>query len=196
MVALAAFAGLGGRGFAAAAALPPRAQNLAGQSAYAMAMHLHASSSEGTGSVRSQLAQAVLNGFDVAWFTDHDWRRHRQLFRTTYSFTANEPQFGGTWNVAKVASTGSLASTSGGALVATPTSSNDGATRKGSLRMRATSTGSAAATTKFRIKAEGSSRANFRGRIAGRSVVVDVLPSKTTTNAWGEILLRLSHHPS
>ena len=36
--------------------LRPRAQNQAGLNAYALAMHLHASSSEGAGSVRSQLA--------------------------------------------------------------------------------------------------------------------------------------------
>jgi hypothetical protein len=194
-VALAALAGLGGRGRAAAATLPPRAQNAAGLSAYAMAMHLHASASEGAGSVRSQLAQAALHGFDVAWFADHDWRRHRLLFRRTYSFTANEEQFGGTWNVPKMANTGSLAAGAGGVLVTTPTSPNDPVTRKGSLRLRATSTGTAQASVRNRISAEGSSRANFRARIAGRTLAVDVLPSKSGLNSWGEVLLRLSHHP-
>ena len=111
-------------------------------------MHLHASASEGAGSIRSQLAQAALNGLDVAWFADHDWRRHRLLFRQTYSFTANETQFGGTWNVPKMANTGSLATGSGGVLVTTPVSPNDPATRKGSLRLRATSAGTAAASVR------------------------------------------------
>ena len=129
MVALAAVAGLGGGPTSAAAApLPPRASNLAGQNAYAMAMHLHASASEGAGSVGSQLAQAALNGFDVAWFTDHDWRRHRLLFRQSYSFIANEVQFGGTWNVPRIANTGSLAAGSGGTLVTSPVTATDPAT--------------------------------------------------------------------
>lgn len=195
IVALAALAGCGGRGSGAAAALPARPANSAGLNAYALAMHLHASASEGAGSIRSQLAQAAQHGFDVAWFTDHDWRRHRTLFRETYSFTADETQFGGIWNVPRMASTGSLATGSGGVLVTTPVSPNDPAPRKGSLRMRATSTGSGAASVRNRINAAGSSRANFRARIAGRTVAVDVLPSKAGPDAWGEVFFRLSHHP-
>ncbi len=159
-------------------------------------MHLHASASEGAGSIRSQLAQAALQRFDVAWFTDHDWRRHRLLFRQTYSFTANETQFGGTWNVPKLANTGSLATGSGGVLVTTPVSPNDPATGKGSLRLRATSAGTAAASVRNRVNAEGSSRANFRARIAGRTLSVDVLASKSGPDAWGEVFLKLSHHPA
>jgi hypothetical protein len=194
-VAVAALAGLAPGRSATAAPLAAGATNADGLTARALAMHLHASASEGVGSVRSQLAQAALNGFDVAWFTDHDWRRHRLLFRRTYSFTANEGQFGGTWNVPRMAGVGSLTSTSGGTLVTSPVTPTDTATRKGSLRMRATSTGSARATARNRIAAEGSSRANFRGRIAGRTVVVDVLPSRSGPNAWGEVQFRLSHHP-
>ena len=194
-VAVAALAGLAGSRTAAGAPLAARATNAQGQTARALAMHLHASASEGVGSIRSQLAQASLNGFDVAWFTDHDWRRHRTLFRRSYSFTANEPQFGGTWNVPRMAGVGSLTSGSGGTLVTSPVTTTDPASTKGSLRMRATSTGSALATARNRIAAEGSSRANFRGRTAGRTVAVDVRPSRSGPNAWGEVFFRLSHHP-
>lgn len=160
-MAVTALAGLPvGRG-AAAAPLAARATNASGQTARALAMHLHASASEGVGSVRSQLAQPELFGFDVAWFTDHDWRRHRTLFRRSYSFTANEARFGGTWNAPRMAGVGSLTSTSGRTLVATPVTPTDPASRKGSLRMRATSTGTALATARNRIAAEGSSRANL-----------------------------------
>ncbi len=195
LAALAGLSGLGGSSRRAFAALPDRALNSAGLTAYTLAMHLHASASEGAGSIRSQLAQAALHGFDVAWFADHDWRRHRLLFRRSYSFTLNETQFGGTWNVPKIAGTGSLATGSGGVLVTTPVSPNDPTTPKGSLRLRATSTGSAAASVRHRINAEGSSRANFRARIAGRTVAVDVLPSTSGADAWGEVLFRLSHQP-
>ncbi len=194
-VALAAVAGLASPRRAAAAPLGARATTADGLTARALAMHLHASASEGVGSVRAQLGQAATNGFDVAWFTDHDWRRHRLLFRRTYSFTAGETQFGGTWNVPKMAAVGPLATGGGGTLVTSPVSENDPATRKGSLRMRATSTGTGTATARNRVAAEGSSRANFRGRISGRTIVFDVLPSRSGINAWGEVLLRLSFHP-
>jgi hypothetical protein len=104
-------------------------------------------------------------------------------------------QFGGTWNVPKMAGVGSLASGSGGTLVSSPVSRDDPATRKGSLRIRATSKGTAVATARNKINAEGQSRGNFRGRVAGRTVVVDVLPSRSGPDAWGEVLLRLSYHP-
>ena len=103
-VALAAVVGLApARRAAAAGPLGARASSVDGLTSRSLAMHLHASASEGVGSVRAQLGQAATNGFDVAWFTDHDWRRRRLLFRRTYSFTANEVQFGGTWNVPKMA---------------------------------------------------------------------------------------------
>ena len=70
-----------GTGAGAASPLPARPANVAGLHAYVLGMHLHASTSEGVGSMRSQLAQAAANGFDVAWFTEHDWRRRRLLFR-------------------------------------------------------------------------------------------------------------------
>jgi hypothetical protein len=117
-IALAAVVGLApARSAAAAGPLGSRAASVDGLTSRAVAMHLHASSSEGAGSVRAQLGQAATNGFDVAWFTDHDWRRRRLLFRRTYSFTANEVQFGGTWNVPTMANVGSLTSTNGGTLV-------------------------------------------------------------------------------
>src|SRR5690348_15517425 len=62
-IGLAAVAGLGLPRRAAAAPLPPRLPSATGLNAYAMAMHLHASASEGTGSMASHLAQASANGF-------------------------------------------------------------------------------------------------------------------------------------
>ena len=191
MVALAAFGGTGLRA-AAAAPLPPRPPSVDGLAAYALAMHLHASASEGIGSMRAQLAQAALNGFDVAWFTEHDWRRRRLLFRGTYHFLANDSAYGGVWKLPKLAATGSLTKASGGALVASPVSPNDPATTKGALRLRATSTGAAAGTVRFHLDATTSSRANYAGRMSGRTLSVDVLPTRSSANAWAELLVSLS----
>jgi hypothetical protein len=153
----------------AATALPPRAPALDGLTSYVMAMHLHASASEGVGSVRSQLSQAALNGLDVAWFTEHDWRRRRLLFRPAYHFLANESStVGGVWNLAAMANIGSLSAASGALQVTTPTSPNDASATKASLRLRATSADAAAGTVRRRINVDRS-RANVRGRITGRS---------------------------
>jgi hypothetical protein len=194
MVALAALAGSGRLPSAVAAPLPPRPPSGDGLTAHALAMHLHASASEGVGSVRAQLAQASMNGFDVAWFTEHDWRRRRLLYRPEYHFLADDVALGGRWTVPKLADVGSLTSTSTGQLVTAPVSPNDPAGSKGSLRLRATSTGSGTGTLRHRVSAEGSSRANFRGRITGRTVSVDVLPVAADADAWGEVLFKLSRH--
>ena len=194
-LALAALTGCSAPGEARTVPLGRGAVTPDGLTARVMAMHLHASASEGGGSARSQLTQAALNGFDVAWFTEHDFRRHRELYRTSYSFTADESQVGGIWNVPRMGTLGSAVSGSGGTLVSTPVSTSDPAARKGSLRMRVTSTGTAAATVRNRIDA-GSSRQNFRGRIAGRTLLVDVLPVRSGVDAWSAVLLRLSHTPA
>lgn len=198
MVALAALAACSPDAGSRRAAAPPsplpsRPPNPAGLSAYVLGMHLHASTSEGVGSVRSHLAQAAANGFDVAWFTEHDWRRRRMLFRPAYHFLANDVAMGGRWTLGKLANTGSLTSASGGLLVTSPVSPSDRG--KGALRLRATSTGTAQGTVRYRVNAEGASRANFRARIAGRTMSVDVLPTKSGANSWAEVLVKLSHHP-
>jgi hypothetical protein len=197
MVALAALAGVGGVR-PAAAALPPRSPSAIGLNAYALAMHLHASTSEGSGSMRAQLAQAALNGFDVAWFTEHDWRRRRMFYRPQYHFLATDvAPTGGTWKLPKMANLGSLTTASGGLLTTTTYSPNDGAVvgKKGSLRLRATSTGAAQGTVRYQINADGS-RSNFRSRIAGRTVSVDVLPTSGGPDAWGELGFTLSRQPA
>ncbi|MCW2699775.1 MAG: hypothetical protein JWQ45_1310 [Blastococcus sp.] len=200
MVALAALAGCGPEERTTSApSRSPRSSPSpapAQLSAYVMAMHLHASTSEGTGSVRSHLAEAFRHGYDVAWFTEHDWRRRRLLYRPTFSFVPEEQMMGGAWSVLEVPTVGEVAGDSGGALVPNPVSPSDPAARKASLRLQVTSRGDSPATVGHRIRAEGGSRANYRSRIAGRTVSVDVLPTSTGPDAWGQVCFLLSHHPA
>lgn len=202
MVALAGItAGLSACGpvrqhLSASTSLPPRAPNAAGQHAYVLGMHLHASASEGVGSTRSQLLQAAAHGFDVAWFTEHDWRRRRLLFRPSYSFLPDEQARDGVWLVPAVPATGPVTGDSGGQLVTSPVSPNDPATSKGSLRLRATSAGSTAATVGHSVDSTTYSRLNYKARIAGRTVSIDVLPTTAGPDAWGEVSFRLSRHPA
>jgi hypothetical protein len=176
--------------------LGPRSPSADRLEARIMAMHLHASASEGEGSVRSHLAQAAGLGYDVAWFTEHDWRRRRLLFRPTYSFVPGERAHGGAWELARRADEGVLAGGSGGSQVGDPVSPADPAAAKASLRIRATSAGADPAAVSFAIDSRGGSRGNFRSRIAGRVEKLDVLTVTAGPDAWGEVLLSLSHHPA
>jgi hypothetical protein len=194
--------GVAGLAALQSAALSPRGVPLAartasatGHTAYVLAMHLHASSSEGEGSFRSHLAEAAANGFDVAWFTEHDWRRRSMFRRTRYHFLPEDSAVGGRWWLPPLPPVGSLQADSGGQLVSEPTSPNDPAAAKGSLKLRATSTGDALAGVGHRIDSGTSSLLNLRGRILGRTVSVDVLPTATGPGAWGELRFALSHHP-
>jgi hypothetical protein len=166
-----------------------------GLTAYSLAMHLHSSGSEGPGSVRSHLAEAATNGIDVAWFAEHDWVRNGTFHRKEYHFLPEDQAVGGTWLLPALPPVGRLRADSGGQLLSTPTSPNDRATDKGSLRLRATSSGRAKATIGHRIDTESRSMVNVRGRILGRSVLVDVLPTNNGADAWGEIFFELSYHP-
>jgi hypothetical protein len=202
MVAVAALAGCDDRttprsaAAASATPLPTRPPNGEGLAAYVLAMHVHASASEGQGSMHAQLLQAAATGFDVLWFTEHDWRRRRLLFRPVYSFVPGEAYYGGVWRLDRETDEGDLAPGSGGGQVDDPVSPFDPATRKASLRLDATSAGSDPATVRFRVHAEGTSRANFRSRIAGRTISVDHLPETTGPLGWGEVLFELSRHPA
>ena len=88
---------------AAAAALSPRlplrsaarAAAADGTSAYSMAMHMHSSFSEQSGSMDSQLFQAATNSVDVLWWTDHDYRMDGIGYRETVHFTSLTAESGG-----------------------------------------------------------------------------------------------------
>ncbi|HEV7932549.1 MAG TPA: twin-arginine translocation signal domain-containing protein [Actinomadura sp.] len=51
-----------------------------------MAMHIHASLSEGTGSMAAHLDQATRLGIDVLWWTDHDFRMSAHGHTTAVGF--------------------------------------------------------------------------------------------------------------
>ena len=89
-----------------------------GNSAYSMAMHVHSSSSEQSGSMDSQLFQAATNSVDVLWWTDHDARMDGIGYRDTVHFTSLTAEKGasgqgGAWIWTK-AESGPVASSSGG----------------------------------------------------------------------------------
>lgn len=64
-----------------------------------MAMHLHASFSEGWGSMHAQLDQAQRLGIDVLWWTEHDFRLQARGYRNAVRFEGRrEPEDGVDWH--------------------------------------------------------------------------------------------------
>src|SRR5580692_3997932 len=113
------------RGFGAAVPRPgTRAVAADGTSAYSMAMHVHSSFSEQSGSMDSQLFQAAKNAVDVLWWTDHDHRMDGLDYRDVVHFSSLTSEKGGTgqggaWTWTTMES-GPLASTSTGGIVSSP----------------------------------------------------------------------------
>lgn len=63
-----------------------------------MAMHVHASFSEGAGSMHAQLEQARRLGIDVVWWTEHDFRLRAHGYRRAVRFDGrSEPEDGVDW---------------------------------------------------------------------------------------------------
>ncbi|MEJ7707193.1 MAG: hypothetical protein WKF82_07860 [Nocardioidaceae bacterium] len=58
-----------------------------------MAMHIHASFSEGTGSMEAHLVKARQFGVDVIWWTEHDFRQTAHGYRKAVDFLgAHDPE--------------------------------------------------------------------------------------------------------
>jgi hypothetical protein len=165
-----------------------------GEQARTMALHVHSSFSEGTGSMEAQLAEAGLAGVDVLWWTDHDWRMAAAGYRTVVHFDslANETEAGAPWKWVPAAS-GSLASRDGG-IVTSPTSPNDTSPTPGALRSVCVSAGPAEASYRW-FADSSSSRQNERSNVAGLNVRLDVFAEQTGPDAWLEMLVQLSRRP-
>src|SRR6266536_1554230 len=145
-----------------------------GTSAYSMAMHIHSSIIEQSGSRDCQLVQAAKNSADGLWWTDHDYVMDGIGYRTTVHFTSLTSESGGPgergpWIWTK-AESGPLASTSGGGIVTTPCSPNDPVVG-GSLHLTARST--TTATAKFGYYADSHPAGwNYHDNLTGQSLSI------------------------
>src|SRR5712691_5686618 len=167
-----------------------------GTSAYSMAMHVHSSLSEQSGSMDAQLFQAATNSVDVLWWTDHDYLMDHCNFRKTVHFTSLTSEIGGPgegkpWIWTKVQS-GPVASTSGGGIVTNPCSPND-PVAGGSMYLAAKSTTTALA--KFGYFADCHPAGwNYRGNLVGQSLTIDVQLTSGWTRGYLELLIATSLH--
>lgn len=182
-------------------ALAATAQPLQVQGTWRTAMHVHASMSEKTASVQSQVQQAAANGFDILHVTEHDWRVYKYLSRTSYAFTPGELQYGGAWGVQQLADIGRPVAASGG-LVSSPVSPHYPASGpRGSLRIALSSPSGGVASRCYGLhngffSGPTDTRANSRNSIVGDIWSVDVLPVAAGPGAMGDVYVTLSHHPA
>jgi hypothetical protein len=175
---------------------PDRAVTADGRSAYSMAMHIHSSFSEQSGSMDSQLFQAATNAVDVLWWTDHDERMDGIDYRRAVHFTSltaeqGGPGQGGAW-VWATAESGPLAPGSGGGIVEYPCSPSD-PVAGGSLHLTAKSTGTV--TAKYGYYANSHPAAwNYRDNLTGQSLSIDVLIANGWARGYLELLIVTSYH--
>ena len=158
-----------------------------------MAMHIHSSFSEQSGSMDSQLFQAAKNAVNVLWWTDHDYRMEGVHYRNVVHFTSltAETTDGAAWQWQRE-NTGSLTAASGGGIVASPASPAD-PIAGGALSVTAQSTSSAVAAVRFFAESHPAGW-NYHRNLYGQTLSIEVLPSKVGTGGYLELLLTSSYH--
>ncbi len=177
-----------------AIAFPATAQRpLVGFRDYAMAMHIHASFSEGKGSMHAQLSEAAANNVDVLWWTEHDWRMSAHAYRLVVHFDSltQESEAGRPW-LWQPQIAGNPTAVAGG-IVTSPVSINDTGS-PGALHALCVA---ATAPASYRYYANaGQARFNQRSNITGQTLSVDVFPSSVGPDGWLEVLVSLSQRPA
>jgi hypothetical protein len=162
-----------------------------GSTAFSMAMHIHASWSEGTGSMLGHLDQAASTGVDVIWWSEHDQRMSAHRYRREVHFDAlTEYEDGQPWTWTR-RDTGSLAASAGG-IVTAPVSSRD-THAPGALRVAATSAGNAEASRGYVGTVEHDLT---RTSLDGHTVEIDVHPTSTSRSAYLALDIVTSYRPA
>ena len=194
-VAGAAAAGLLAGEWPEVAAASTQVPNAAGLNAFSMAMHVHSSFSEQSGSMDGQLMQAQRNAVDVLWWTDHDYRMLGLTYRNVVHFTSltAEATEGKPWQWLRE-NTGPLTAASGGSIVGSPASPHD-PIAAGSLALTAQSTSSALAAVRFFAQSH-SAGWNYNRNLYGETLTIDVLPASIAPGGYLELLIATSSHPA
>jgi hypothetical protein len=176
---------------------PARPISHGGTKAYSMAMHIHTSASEQSGSVDSHLYQATTHSVDVCWFTDHDGRMDARDYRTLVHFTSlthekAPPHEGGPWVWEKRENGPLNTSKSGGGIVTNPFSPHD-PVAGGSLHLAAKSTSTSPATFGYYANCKPGGW-NYRDNLVGQSLVIDILLDQGWKHGYLEMLIGTSYH--
>jgi hypothetical protein len=167
-----------------------------GAAAYSMAMHVHSSFSEQSGSMDAQLFQAATNAVDVLWWTEHDFRMTGLGYRDTVHFTSLTSEVGGpgqgkAWQWQKAAS-GPLTTGSGGGIVSSPSTPND-PDPHGSLSLKAQTQTTQLAKFGYYANCQPADW-NYRDNLNGQSLSIDVMLNPGWSNGYLELLIDTSYH--
>lgn len=174
-----------------------RPASYGGTNAYSMAMHIHTSASEQSGSVEAHLYQAALNSVDVCWFSDHDSRMDFREYRKTVHFTSLTYEVpaigeGGRW-VWETRESGPLnTSTSGGGIVTNPCSPND-PVAGGALSLAAQSASTTPASFGYWANSK-TGGLSYHENLNGTALLIDVLLNSGWVNGYLEMLIATSLH--
>ncbi|SDM43468.1 CehA/McbA family metallohydrolase domain-containing protein [Allokutzneria albata] len=150
-----------------------------------MAMHLHASFSEGVGSMAGHLDQATKLGVDVVWWTDHDFRLMAHGYRTAVGFDGMEETQDGRWWRWAEAKQGTLGEASG-RFVAEPRSPDEPGK---ALALKASGDG----TLWYTASAWNST---YNTSLADTTLSLDVLAEQVGPDAQLVVDVLASHHPA
>ncbi|MFL6180895.1 MAG: hypothetical protein ACJ73J_01165 [Actinomycetes bacterium] len=156
-----------------------------------MAMHIHASFSEGTGSMQAHLAEAERVGVDVIWWTEHDHRMVARNYLTDVHFNGFTEWTNGVHLTWQLSSSGTVASTPAIAIVSKPASDTDPGGR--AMRVSALSTGDLGGTRTATAKPKSYA---LNTSIDGTTITFDVRPIDVGDDAWFDIIVQTSYRPA
>lgn len=161
-----------------------------GATAYSMAMHIHSSFSEQSGSMDAQLFQAAQNAVDVLWWTDHDHRMDGLNYANVMHFSGAS-EAGWTWVNKHSAGLKSSAAQ----FVSSPYSPND-PVAGGSMYLAAVANAGISSAYAGLYADTKPAGWNIRDNINGQSLSVDVLLNSGWAKGYLELLISSSYHPS
>jgi hypothetical protein len=147
--------------------------SLTGANPVRLAMHVHGSWSEGLASWEAQYTQAVENGIDVLYLTDHDFRATADSFLTSLT--------GVTWVRSTTGALAQQASTATG----------------GAIRVLAESSAAATpASVSMALQPKPLAFNRLRTSVAGQTLEHSVTSARLTGGATYEVVVELSYHPA
>lgn len=156
-----------------------------------MAMHIHASWSEGNGSMHGHLDQATKAGVDVLWWTEHDFRMAEHGYPNVIHMNgASEKVNGVVWTWAEQR-TGTLAA-SDVAWEQTMASPADSSV-PGSVHLSARSAGSDAASVG--VKGSAANTVDKRS-VYDQTIAIDVFPAEVSPHNYLTLTLTTSWRPA
>lgn len=175
---------------ASAAATMPRAAAATGLRPYRLAMHVHASFSEGLGSMCASLAEADRTHHDLVFFTDHDFRKQGYRARQSIEFVGPDetepPMWIWIWHAR-----GEGAPRDPGAR---PAWVSGGAEHPHVARFAVAAPASGEALQL--LDAEDGGIKGTRSNVVGQRITLDVRLDQASPDTWLELRLYLSLYPA